>query len=55
MAMILSSLQHSGLESDHPRWRKAILTLHVAAAVGWLGVDLVLPPQTGRPPPRSAQ
>ncbi|WP_426508633.1 hypothetical protein ACPPVO_58990 [Dactylosporangium sp. McL0621] len=25
-----------------PRWRKAILTLHVATAVGWLGTDLVL-------------
>lgn len=25
-----------------PRWRKALLTLHVATAVGWLGVDLVL-------------
>jgi hypothetical protein len=25
-----------------PRWRKAVLTLHVATAVGWLGVDLVL-------------
>src|SRR5262249_13844822 len=25
-----------------PRWRKAVLTLHVASAVGWLGVDLVL-------------
>jgi hypothetical protein len=25
-----------------PRWRKAILTAHIASAVGWLGVDLVL-------------
>lgn len=25
-----------------PRWRKALLTLHVVTAVGWLGVDLVL-------------
>jgi hypothetical protein len=25
-----------------PRWRKAILTLHVVTAVGWLGTDLVL-------------
>ena len=25
-----------------PRWRKAVLTLHVVTAVGWLGVDLVL-------------
>jgi hypothetical protein len=25
-----------------PRWRKAILTVHVVTAVGWLGVDLVL-------------
>ena len=25
-----------------PRWRKAILTLHVITAVGWLGCDLVL-------------
>lgn len=25
-----------------PRWRKAILTLHVISAVGWLGADLVL-------------
>lgn len=25
-----------------PRLRKALLTLHVATAVGWLGVDLVL-------------
>jgi hypothetical protein len=25
-----------------PRWRKAVLTLHVISAVGWLGVDLVL-------------
>ncbi len=25
-----------------PRWRKAILTLHVITAVGWLGSDLVL-------------
>jgi hypothetical protein len=24
-----------------PPWRKALLTLHVASAVGWLGVDLV--------------
>jgi hypothetical protein len=26
----------------HPRWRKALLTLHIATAVGWLGADLVL-------------
>lgn len=25
-----------------PPWRKALLTLHVITAVGWLGVDLVL-------------
>ncbi len=25
-----------------PRWRKAVLTVHVVTAVGWLGVDLVL-------------
>jgi hypothetical protein len=25
-----------------PRWRKALLTLHIATAVGWLGADLVL-------------
>ena len=25
-----------------PPWRKAILTLHVISAVGWLGTDLVL-------------
>ena len=25
-----------------PRWRKAVLTVHVATSVGWLGVDLVL-------------
>jgi hypothetical protein len=25
-----------------PRWRKAILTLHIVTAVGWLGTDLVL-------------
>jgi hypothetical protein len=25
-----------------PRWRKAVLTLHVVASVGWLGTDLVL-------------
>ena len=25
-----------------PGWRKALLTLHVATAVGWLGVDVVL-------------
>src|SRR5215467_14433193 len=25
-----------------PRWRKAVLTVHVASSVGWLGVDLVL-------------
>jgi hypothetical protein len=25
-----------------PRWRKAILTLHVVTAVGWLGSDMVL-------------
>ncbi|MEQ4302284.1 hypothetical protein ABNF97_12970 [Plantactinospora sp. B6F1] len=25
-----------------PPWRKALLTLHVVTAVGWLGVDLVL-------------
>jgi hypothetical protein len=25
-----------------PRWRKAILTIHVISAVGWLGCDLVL-------------
>jgi hypothetical protein len=25
-----------------PRWRKAVLTLHVITAVGWLGTDLVL-------------
>ena len=25
-----------------PRWRKAVLTVHVMTAVGWLGVDLVL-------------
>jgi hypothetical protein len=25
-----------------PRWRKAVLTLHVVTAVGWLGVDVVL-------------
>jgi hypothetical protein len=25
-----------------PRWRKGVLTLHVATAVGWLGTDLVL-------------
>lgn len=25
-----------------PRWRKAVLTLHIATAVGWLGTDLVL-------------
>jgi hypothetical protein len=25
-----------------PGWRKAILTLHVTTAVGWLGVDVVL-------------
>ncbi|MET7419143.1 hypothetical protein [Dactylosporangium sp. NPDC005555] len=25
-----------------PRWRKAVLTLHVVTAVGWLGTDLVL-------------
>lgn len=25
-----------------PRWRKAVLTLHVATSVGWLGTDLVL-------------
>lgn len=24
-----------------PPWRKALLTLHVVTAVGWLGVDLV--------------
>ena len=24
-----------------PRWRKALLTLHVVTSVGWLGVDLV--------------
>ena len=24
-----------------PRWRKAVLTVHVVTAVGWLGVDLV--------------
>src|SRR4051812_31933855 len=24
-----------------PGWRKALLTLHVITAVGWLGVDLV--------------
>ncbi len=24
-----------------PAWRKALLTLHVVTAVGWLGVDLV--------------
>jgi hypothetical protein len=24
------------------RWRRAVLTVHVASAVGWLGVDLVL-------------
>ena len=26
----------------NPRWRKAVLTLHIATAVGWLGVDIVL-------------
>jgi hypothetical protein len=25
-----------------PRWRKSLLTLHIATAVGWLGADLVL-------------
>jgi hypothetical protein len=25
-----------------PRWRKAVLTLHVITSVGWLGADLVL-------------
>ena len=25
-----------------PRWRKAVLTVHVVTAVGWLGVDLTL-------------
>ncbi|MEV4508046.1 hypothetical protein AB0K00_03700 [Dactylosporangium sp. NPDC049525] len=25
-----------------PKWRKAVLTLHVITAVGWLGSDLVL-------------
>ncbi|MBF9134838.1 hypothetical protein I0C86_38835 [Plantactinospora sp. S1510] len=25
-----------------PPWRKALLTLHVVTAVGWLGVDVVL-------------
>ena len=25
-----------------PRWRKAVLTVHIVTAVGWLGVDLVL-------------
>jgi hypothetical protein len=25
-----------------PRWRKAVLTLHVVTSVGWLGTDLVL-------------
>ncbi|MEE6262270.1 hypothetical protein [Plantactinospora sonchi] len=25
-----------------PRWRKALLTLHVTTAVGWLGADVVL-------------
>lgn len=25
-----------------PRWRKAVLTVHVISAVGWLGTDLVL-------------
>jgi hypothetical protein len=25
-----------------PRWRRAVLTVHVITAVGWLGVDLVL-------------
>jgi hypothetical protein len=25
-----------------PRWRMAVLTVHVITAVGWLGVDLVL-------------
>jgi hypothetical protein len=24
-----------------PRWRKALLTVHVVTAVGWLGIDLV--------------
>jgi hypothetical protein len=25
-----------------PRWRKALLTVHVATAVSWLGADVVL-------------
>jgi hypothetical protein len=25
-----------------PRWRKALLTLHVVSSVGWLGADMVL-------------
>jgi hypothetical protein len=30
-----------GMAKLSPSWRKAVLTTHVASAVGWLGVDLV--------------